>query len=384
MTAPAVPEPVDPVPELVEGPGPLARRWHRLNGPARIAGVDLARGLAIIGMLAAHLLYTGDGWIWSDPATWIGIVDGRSSILFATLAGVSIGLVTGGAVPLAPAGMRPARQRLAARAGLLWLLGLLLILTGVPVYVILPAYAILFLLTLPFTALRAPVLFALAFVVAVVMSLLFPLLGFLSRDSEIGVLIGWAYPFPVWVAFLLAGLGLARAGITRRAVQWRMLMAGVGLAVLGYGLAEVVTPPTEYWAQVWTAEPHSTGLLEVLGSGGFAIAALGGCLLLCARADGRMTVAGWIALPLRATGAMPLTAYTAQLLVWALVAAVALGDAGDLYGFRALEPFWPLTLGITAGCTVWALLVGRGPLERATHRLSRLQARPTTVARLDS
>ena len=78
------------------------------------------------------------------------MVDGRSSILFATLAGVSIGLVTGGSTPLDGEPMRRRRLRLVVRACMLWLLGVLLISTGVPVYVILPAYAILFLLAIPF------------------------------------------------------------------------------------------------------------------------------------------------------------------------------------------------------------------------------------------
>ena len=76
---------------------------QRLNGPQRIAGVDLARGLAVIGMIAAHLLWIED-FDFADAATWVAVVDGRSSILFATLAGVSIGLVTGGSRPLAAAG----------------------------------------------------------------------------------------------------------------------------------------------------------------------------------------------------------------------------------------------------------------------------------------
>ncbi|WP_223171313.1 DUF418 domain-containing protein [Microbacterium sp. NIBRBAC000506063] len=99
---------------------------------------------------------------------------------------------------------------------------------------------------------------------------------------------------------------------------------------------------------------------------------LGACLLLCTRAGGAgLPAVGWLTLPLRATGAMPLTAYTMQLLVWAVAASVLLGDTGDLSGFRALDPFWPLTLGVVAFCTLWALLVGRGPLEWLTDRAAR-------------
>ena len=107
-----------------------------------------------------------------------------------------------------------------------------------------------------------------------------------------------------------------------------------------------------------------------MGSGGFAIAVIGACLLLC------RTVVVWIVLPLRAVGAMPLTAYTLQLVVWAVVASATLGDSGDLGGFRALEPFWPLTIGTVVVCTAWALLVGRGSLEALLDRTARLVVRP--------
>lgn len=355
-------------------------RRARLNDPGRLPGVDLARGLAVVGMLAAHLLVIPEPWEWSDAATWLGIVDGRSSILFATLAGVSIGIVTGGAAPLARAEMRLARERLVLRAGLLWLIGVLLLLTGVPVYVILPAYGILFLLATFFTGLRARALLVSAAVLALVLPVLQPLWERLPLWSgpggaEVAALVGWHYPFTVWIVFVLAGMGVARCGLARRSVQVGMLAGGATLAAIGYGVTAAFAPSLPAPAAVWTAAPHSSGLGEVFGSGGFAIAVIGGCLLLCARADGRPGVIGTVLLPLRATGAMPLTAYTLQLVVWGIWASVVLGDPGDLAGFRALEPFWPLTLGTIAFCTFWALVVGRGPLEEATARLSRVAAR---------
>jgi uncharacterized membrane protein YeiB len=353
----------------------LASRWDRLNGPQRIAGVDLARGLAVLGMFAAHLLWI-DPLDFSDGSTWIAVVDGRSSILFATLAGVSIGLVTGGPRPLRGGDLRTARLRLVIRACLLWLLGLALIATGVPVFVILPAYAILFLLSLPFLEVGARALFVLAAALALVMPFLQVSLDALplwrtAAGNDLGLFIGWHYPFPVWIAFLLAGLGTARAGILRLRVQVWMLAAGAALAVTGYGLdgasgADENAESRSFWGAVWTARPHSSGLLEVIGSGGFALAVIGLCLLAC------RTVLTWVALPLRAVGAMPLTAYTAQLVIWAIVATEVLGDAGDLRGFRDLEPFWPLVLWTIAGCTAWALLIGRGPLEWIVDRASRI------------
>ena len=73
---------------------------------------------------------------------------------------------------------------------------------------------------------------------------------------------------------------------------------------------------------------------------------------------------------------MPLTAYTAQILVWGMIATAVLGDSGDLAGFRDLEPFWPLTLTTVVACTAWALLVGRGPLEWFFDGVARLAVQP--------
>ncbi len=366
----AAPTGVDgPVAAPAPPAGWLAGRWDRLNGPQRIAGIDLARGLAVIGMIAAHVLWLED-FDFADAVTWVSVAEGRSSILFATLAGVSIGLVTGGRRPLPAADLRVARGRLAVRAALLWLLGMWLIATGVPVYVILPAYAILFLLALPLLTLRARTLFVIAGAVALVMPFVQAAIDALPFWSTpvgdlISIAVGGHYPFPVWIAFVVAGLGAARSGIQRTRVQLWLLGAGTALAVLGYGL-DAAAPSVD---PVWTAEPHSTGLLEVLGSGGFALAVIGACLLLC------RTFVTWIVLPVRAVGAMPLTAYTAQLLVWAAIAGVVLGATNDLRGFRDLEPFWPMTVSLVVGCTAWALLVGRGPLEELVDRVARLLVR---------
>jgi hypothetical protein len=247
--------------------------------------------------------------------------------------------------------------------------GILLIATGVPVYVILPAYGILFVLTLPFLPLRSGALFAIAAVLALVMPFVQVMLnGLPVWETETGALLdavlGWHYPFTVWIAFVLCGLGIGRLDLRSARVGALLLTVGAALAAFGYGLAAISGPGSPFWKAVWTDAPHSTGLLEVVGSGGFAVSVIGLCLLVC------RTPLRWIALPLRAVGSMPLTAYTAQLVVWAIMAAAVLGDPGDLSGFRAMEPFWPMVWGTLIACTAWALLIGRGPLEWMVARVT--------------
>lgn len=348
-------------------------------GPGRLAGVDLARGLAVLGMLAAHLIDL-PAWDASDPTTWIDLASGRSSILFATLAGVSIALVSGGADPL-PRGrrLRTVRGRLVVRAILLWIIGLLLIATGVPVYVILPSYAILFLLGIALLRLPARALWSLAAVLALVMPWGQPALDALpiwqgAGGEDLVLALGWHYPATVWCAFLVAGLAAGRSDLSARTTQGRLLLVGGALAVIGYGTDALVgalpgVPATEV-ASVLTARPHSNGLFEVIGSGGFALAVIALCQLAC-----RVPALGAVALPLRAVGSMPLTAYVGQILVWAVLAAALFGDTGDLGAMRSLHPFWPFALGTVAFCTAWALFVGRGPLERVVAGITRTLVR---------
>lgn len=352
----------------------LTAHWARLNGPHRLHGVDLARGLAVVGMIAAHLVDLPEG-DWADAATWPAVADGRSSILFATLAGVSLALVAGGPRPVAGDALHRARLRIVVRAGAIWVLGVLLVLTGVPVYVILPAYAILFVLALPFLSLRAPALFILAGAAAVAMPAVVALLDAMGLwatpgGAVLSPLLGWHYPFPVWIAFVLCGLGLGRLQLRALRVQFGLVAAGAAAATTGYGLAaftgaDAAGAGPGILSAIWTARPHSSGILEAVGSGGFAVCAIGVCLLVC------RTVLTWVALPLRAIGSMPLSAYTGHLVAWAIVAAAAGLAVGDLTGFRDLHPFAPFALAVVASATAVALLAGRGPLEALIDRLAR-------------
>ncbi|MBN9178245.1 MAG: DUF418 domain-containing protein [Microbacterium sp.] len=339
-------------------------------------------------MFAAHLIALAP-WDWREPATWGDIASGRSSILFATLAGVSIALVSGGAHRM-PRGPRLTfvRQALAIRGILLWLIGLALIATGVPVFVILPAYALLFLLALPLLRLAARTLWIVAAALALVMPWIQPALDALplwqgEQGAILALLLGWHYPVTVWIVFLVAGLAAGRSGLAVRATQARLLGAGAALAVIGYGADAVVRAGAAGSAPfsssiagdpllgaeltaVLTARAHSGGLFEVVGSGGVALAVIGACGLVC-----RARAVAAAVLPLRAVGSMPLTAYVAQIVAWAVVAAIVLGDTADLDGMRALHPFWPFVVGTVLLCTAWALLVGRGPLEALLAVVSR-------------
>lgn len=62
----------------------------------RIMGVDVARGFALVGMIAVHVL-PAVADVEGNPSLEWRLFAGHSAALFATLAGVSLAFMTGGA-----------------------------------------------------------------------------------------------------------------------------------------------------------------------------------------------------------------------------------------------------------------------------------------------
>lgn len=97
MTVAVLPTPVS---TASPAPAPSRRPWwptRRAPGKVRFVGLDAARGLAVSGMVIAHTASIGP--LGESADAWLGFAHGRSSILFATIAGVSLTLLSGGRVP---------------------------------------------------------------------------------------------------------------------------------------------------------------------------------------------------------------------------------------------------------------------------------------------
>src|ERR687890_1166958 len=124
------------------------RASRKTAGPsvqARLQGIDAARGLALLGMMATHLLPTFESNADLTP-TWIGLTfSGRAAALFAVLAGVGLALSTGKNRPLGGAELSAARRGVALRALVIAAVGLTLGGVEVNLAIILVHYAVLFL-----------------------------------------------------------------------------------------------------------------------------------------------------------------------------------------------------------------------------------------------
>ena len=144
----------------------------------RLVGVDATRGLALLGMMAVHVLPA----VASDGGATIAhlIAGGRSAATFAVLAGVGLALLTGGANPHRGRRWAAASAGLVVRAAAIGVVGLLIGSADSGVAVILAYYALLFVVAIPLLPLRAGPLFALALTVAC----LAPVLSHLLRDDN--------------------------------------------------------------------------------------------------------------------------------------------------------------------------------------------------------
>ncbi|HXV94716.1 MAG TPA: heparan-alpha-glucosaminide N-acetyltransferase domain-containing protein [Pseudonocardia sp.] len=314
------------------------RRSHRTErAGGRLLGVDAARCVALVGMFSVHILPVtapdgGETLAGADAA-------GRSSALFAVLAGVGIALGTGG--PARPADGRAhlaAAAALVVRGALVALIGLLLVGLDPPVAVILAYYGLLFVVAAPLLRLPAAALAAgavLACVLTPVLSHLLrrggpsgpgeqPGLGALAEPAgllQTLALTGY-YPVLTWTTYLLAGLAVGRLDLHRTRTAAGLLAGGAALAVaataasalllgpggggdvLGPGATQqrYGTVPTDTWWWLAVEAPHTGTPLDLAHTTGTALAVLGAMLLLARFARPLVWVPA-------AVGAVPLTLY---------------------------------------------------------------------------
>ena len=336
----------------------------------RIVGVDIARGLAVLGMFVAHLGHgTPDGQ--HSPA-WFVVADGRPSATFAILAGLSIALFTGGRTPPRGPALVHGWLRIATRAVVVFVIGLGLTALGTPVAVILPSYAVTFLLVAAFIALPplavGAMALAAAFVGPTVLAALLhpgadgtaPVQAGLGDSFFLDLVLTGYYPAIVWVAYMLLGLCVGRLDLRSPRVQAVMGVTGLGLVLVGYGggdyLRSVVRPTTELAFQLLRTDPHADSTFEVLGNCGVALVLLAVVLALTTL-PATARVSRVLLYPLAATGAMALSAYSGH-----IVAIALLGHDVVWYTESNAVLGWFVVVTLVV-CTLWTRFVGRGPLE---------------------
>lgn len=403
--------PQDASPSRPADPPTSAGSKPRLRIRQRLVGVDAARGAALLGMIMLHALYEVDA---TGRPTWsYNLFSGRAAATFALLAGVGIAFTTGRRRVRSGEGL-PIAITLTVRALLIGAIGL--VLGGHDIVlnsVVLPYYAIMFLLAIPLvflpTWLIAMIGTILALGVPAASHILRPHLPepsltnstFTSLIDSPGALlteltITGFYPALPWMAYICAGLVIGRLNLTRVRTAVTLLMAGAVLTVATSavssillnrfgGLAQIQaaqpdsgltaeetasllmfgsdgTTPTSTWWWLAVNAPHTSTPIDLLATGGIAIAVLGALLLAShlTRFAGLRWITNIVLVPLAAVGTMVLTLYAAHILF-----INSEYDNFSATGGCLVQVAAALLIGLA-----WYITAGRGPLEAIIATLS--------------
>lgn len=381
----------------------------------RLLGIDAARGIALLGMMAVHSLIavSDDG----SPTLSYGISAGRSSALFAVLAGVGIAFTTGRArVERGDRGATAAS--LAARAAVVGAIGLIMGYTHAELaVVILPYYAILFVIAIPLVFLPTRAVAALGLLIALVVPAVIEFFGTslpapsLDNPTLVGIIenpLGWTvelllngeFPALPWTAYMCAGIVIGRLKLTSANVAGCLLVFGAALAVgtrilsevlifhlgglehlmagselsreeildiIAYGADGSVFGSTWWWLAV--DGPHSSTPLDLLGTIGSSMAVIGAMLFLGHLAGTKLDTLVKVAMvPLAAAGSMTLTLYVLH--IWFINSNYDTYGAWTGYILQVLAAF---AIGLFVKLTT-----GRGPLEAFVTMVANRSKRAVT------
>jgi hypothetical protein len=312
-------------------------------------------------MFASHVGDAGTRGDDADGWHWLWVFDGRSSAIFAVLAGVTISLLAA----KDPVGPQHAALRVATRGVLLIAAGYALTALGTPVDVILANLGLMFVLVIAFMRWRTPSLLAAAAVAATIGSLV----ARLASDRLDGLpvierLVSEHYPAIAWAAYVLVGMAIGKTDLRAPLNALKLVWIGTLTAAASYG-AGILCGGATPWSGVRAASsvgatwasvaPHSNTSFEIIGNTGVALAVIGACVATARPSLGIF--------PLFAFGSMSLTMFTVHVLIIASM-------GGQIVWQPSNVALVAMTTVLIAAATVWRIAVGAGPLERLLTRAS--------------
>lgn len=350
----------------------------------RESGYDLARGLAVFGMVLVNFKFVAglegveDGWLGRA----VGLFDGRAAATFVTLAGIGVSLLCrrrrqGVDVE----GLKSCRIILLKRAMFLFVLGFFDtffwvgdILHFYSIYLVIAA------LLLDATSRR---LWA-----AAVSSIFVFLALFLFLDYEKGwdweafkyaglwrpggflrhLFFNGFHPVFPWIAFLLAGLCLGRQDWSGRRAKWALFATGSAIAAAAELASRVLSAwaaagggdEAERFALLFGTQAMPPTPLYLIAGGGTAVAVIASCLIIAEKfRDSR-----WLE-PFVATGQMALSLYVAHVAAFNILERIQNPSLHRVVGWAI--GFYAVCL---AAAWSWRRRFERGPLEAAMRWVS--------------
>ena len=295
-----------------------------MKTPSRIIGLDIARSLAIIGMIVLHMA----SLVWHTKV----ILNGLPAALFAILAGITLMII--------------ARDftvttflRIIARGCIVTLIGLALLPVGGEVQVVLVVIGITMILVSWIPPLRW--WWKLLLLVAATAA---------ATIKYAPLTLPQVYPLLAYTAYFLAGMLFYEVYIRNSRVVAQWVSTGIAALIAAAGFYFRFTPDMPGWLRF---TGHTGVLGEIILSIAVAAIVLHLCLLI-----GRTVPK--LAYPSAALGAMSLSIYILHVLTaYYWQSYVSLHNTGWACAFIALF----LVLA-----TFWRCLIGKGPAEWAVAK----------------
>lgn len=358
----------------------------------RIHGIDLARAIAVLGMIYAHL--SSDDAESSPGQLMVSLTDSLPSALFAVLAGVSLAIMGTGPGREGGPVLATNRHRLLVRGLLLIAIGLALLMIQMSILVVLIPLGAAMIVLIPAVRARTSTLVTLTvtFLLAgPAAQVLFP--GAMEQSN----LFGGAYPLLAWLGYVTVGILAHRLLISRPVEQVVVLVIGAVGTFIGVWLRDVLGRfgnSQAGMAQTYKSDPatldnapvllnpvtytflspegHSGGLIDQLTCISASLAVISASLLLT-----RSETVTRVLYPLRATGSMGLSVYVIHVVTASMVMG---GFTGGMIPYEVIAAdyvfgaAYPVALAITivvavVAASLWKLKFRRGPLEELVNRM---------------
>ena len=312
----------------------------------RIVGIDVARALAVIGMIIVNFKIVfgekGESWITS----FAHLFDGKAAATFVVLAGIGLALMTNSAIKdHNQEKLKVARKKIIKRAIFLFVIGLSYI--WIWPADILHFYGIYMLMTLLFIN-RPPKQILIG---SIGLILLYPIL-LLLFDYETGwdfAILEYAdfwtlsgffrnlfyngfHPVVPWTAFMLLGLWYGRQNLRDERFIKKSLWVSLGVFIviqgLSIGLIQFISKGSHKAIEGLTpllgTEPMPPMPIYMINGISISIVIISSCILLAKRYENNKIV-----IALNKTGQLALTFYVAHV----------------IFGMGIIEEIGPLKLG---------------------------------------
>jgi len=353
----------------------------------RIVGIDLARALAVIGMIIVNFkVVLGDeGTHWVKKLA--SIFDGKAAATFVVLAGVGLALMTNVAIQSNQEKLRIAKIRIAKRAVFLFMVGL----SYIPIWPadILRFYGVYMVITLLLLRGGGKVLIGLA----MALIFIFPLLTSFW-DYELGwdfetfkyqdfwtfsgffrnLFFNGFHPVIPWCAFMLAGLWFGQQDLqSHRFVKkafWISCLGFIGIQVLSVISLTVVSEGDQTiraeLVDILGTEPMPPFPLYMFNGIAIAISVVTGCILLAKRFENSRIIEA-----LNKTGQLALTFYVMHVVIgMGVIEVIAPSKVGQLPIEFSVAYAIIFSLGCILFAVIWRKHKKAGPLEWVMRKLT--------------